>query len=148
MSPVCSVTYVSGWTPLPNLPPDTGCAGRARARSGPTRSLRVVPRSLRIVQCYPDRLLGAAGGLPRGQVGLDLPGVDLQMLGVDGEPVQRGVATRRGVTPFSRPGLLGQAPENRRGIGAHRPHGGQGGVDRMPVVVERDRPDVLVVAQD
>src|SRR5882724_4394356 len=32
-----------GYAPLPNLSPETGCAGLARARSGPDHSLGVIP---------------------------------------------------------------------------------------------------------
>src|SRR5260370_40939511 len=85
----------------------------------------------------------AARRLPRGHVGLDLPRVDLQVLGVDAEPVLRGVPARPGVATLAAPRGLRQAAKESGGVGAYRPDCGERRLQGMAVVVAGRRPHAL-----
>src|SRR6266540_431436 len=74
--------------------------------------------------------------------------MDLEMLGVDPKPIFRGITTRLRVTALSLPRSLWKPAQEGDSIGADGVDCGQGGLERMLVVVEGHRPASLVVAED
>src|SRR5439155_1328701 len=73
-------------------------------------------------------------------VRLDLPGVALEVLCVDREPVLGRVASRLRVPALARPRRLGEAPEERHRVGAYGLDDRQRGLERLAMVVEPPRP--------
>src|SRR2546430_13698201 len=96
----------------------------------------------------PFDALAALRRLPQLDVRLDLPGVALEVVGVDREPVLGRVAPRLRVLALAHPRRLGEAPEERHRVGAHGLDDRQRGLERLAVVVEPPRPLLLVVALD
>src|SRR5439155_4297001 len=79
---------------------------------------------------------------------LDLPRVDLEMVGVDLQPVLGAVAPGLRVGPDARPRFVGQTADQRGGSGADRVDDRERGLERQVVIVEDRGPVVLVVAPD
>src|SRR6266851_9318456 len=100
MSPVCSVTYVSGWTPLPNLPRLQG----APAKPALERNNRWATASL------PEQLLAAAEDRAEGEARACVARIEHHCLAIGG-------------LRLAPPPLAGQqVPEARVGVGEVRAH--------------------------
>src|SRR5947208_3130719 len=69
----------------------------------------------------------------------------MQMDGVGAQPVLRRVAPIGLVMVHALPGLLGEATDEWRGVGADRLHRRERRLQWMRMVIEIDRPAILVV---
>src|SRR5262245_3252225 len=71
--------------------------------------------------------------------------MNLEVVGVDLQPVLGGVPPGLGVVAHPSPRLVGQGADQRRGAGPHRLHHSERGLEGHLVIVERRRPGILVV---